>query len=186
MTVTPPPGIIMAPDDIDQAFGDGSLFARSAFRLELLDDYDSPITRERIARFLAGEPEDQDVRDYWDQVVGDARQAGKIMERVHVVSEPLTDYLRFEFDFYRGSVRAGEDIRILTADDAAGLELPGFDFWLFDDSRAAVMYYAERGVWLRTEIVTEPGFVEHCRRWRRAALSRAIPFNTFMAERSAA
>jgi hypothetical protein len=38
MTVTPPPGIIMAPDDIDRAFGDGSLFARSAFRLELLDE----------------------------------------------------------------------------------------------------------------------------------------------------
>jgi hypothetical protein len=186
MTETPPPGLIMAPDDIDRAFGDGSLFARSAFRLELLDEYDSQITRERVARFLAGEPEDHDVRDYWDQVVGNARRAGKVMERVHVISEPLTDYLRFEFDFYHGSIKAGEDIRILTADAAVGLDLPDFDYWLFDDARAAVMYYADRGAWLRTEIITEPGFIEHCRRWRRAALSSAIPLKAYMAGWSAA
>jgi hypothetical protein len=186
MAETPPPGLILAPDDIDRAFADGSLFARSAFRLELLDEYDSPITRERLARFLAGEPEDQNVRDYWDQVVGNARRAGKIMQRVHLVSEPLSDYLRFEFDFYHGSTEAGEDIRILTAEAAVGLDLPDFDYWLFDDARAAVMHYADRGAWLRTEIVTEPGFIEHCRRWRRAALSRAIPLKAYMAGRSAA
>jgi hypothetical protein len=179
---TAPPGRVVLPAEIDEAFGNGTLFGRSAFRLELLDEYDSPITRERVARFLAGEAEDQDVRDYWDQVVGDARQGGKVMERVHVVAEaPLTDYLRFEFDFYRGSVRAGEDIRILPDHAAAGLDLPGLDFWLFDDEQAAVMYYAERGAWLRTEIVSDPSFVASCQRWRAAALSRAIPLTDYMA-----
>jgi hypothetical protein len=114
MTKTAPPGRVVAPADMDAAFGDGSLFERSAYRLELLAEYDSPRTRIRVARFLAGEPEDAEVRAYWDALVGDARRAGKVMQRVHVVAEPLTDYLRFEFDFYRGSIAAGEDIRILS------------------------------------------------------------------------
>jgi hypothetical protein len=57
-----------------------------------------------------------------------ARQAGKVMQRVHLITEPPTDYLRFELAFYRGSVLAGEDIRILPGDLAVGLDLPGFDY----------------------------------------------------------
>jgi len=181
-----PPGTIIMPAEIDTRFGDGSLFNRSAYRLELLDEYDSPHTRVRVARFLAGQPDDAEVRAYWDRVVGEARRAGKSMQRVHVITEPLTDYLRFELAFYRGSVRAGEDFRILPGDLATGLDLPGFDYWLFDDERAAVMYYGDRGTWLRTEIVTEPSFVADGCRWRAQALSRAIPLGDYTADGSAA
>lgn len=184
--VVAPHGQVVQPAEIDARFGEGSLFARSAYRLETLDEYDSPRTRVRVAKFLAGEPDLPEVRAYWDQVVSGALQADKTIQRVHVVSEPLTDYLRFEFGFYEGSVRAGEDIRILPSTATRGLELPDFDYWLFDDQRAAVMYYGDRGAWLRTEIVTEPEFVAACCRWRDAALSRAIPLNDYKAERSAA
>lgn len=185
MTIVPR-GLVLSPAEIDQAFGDGTLFDRSAYRLELLDEYDSPRARIRVAQFLAGEPDDPQVRAYWDALVGDARSAGKTMQRVHVVAEPLTDYLRFEFAFYRGSVRAGEDIRILPAEVAGELDLPTFDYWLFDDQRAAVAYYGERGAWLRTELVTDPDFVADCRRWRDAALSNAIPLDAYTAEWSVA
>jgi hypothetical protein len=114
-----PPGTIVMPAEIDARFGDGSLFKRSAYRLEQLDEYDSPGTRE--------------------------------------------------------------DIRILPGDLATGLGLPGFDYWLFDGERAAVMYYGDRGTWLHTEIVTEPSFVADCRRWRDQALSRAVPLGDYMA-----
>jgi hypothetical protein len=165
---------------------DGSLFTRSAFRLELLDWYTSPGTERRLALWLAGKPDDAEIRAYWDQAVGDLRRAGKTIARVHVVAEPLTDYLRYEFNFYCGSVAAGEDIRILRADAAAGLDLPNFDYWLFDDQRAAVMYFGDRGAWLHSEIVTDPGFVASCRHWRDEALSKAISLSDYMAERSAA
>jgi hypothetical protein len=177
-----PPGTIIMPAEINDRFSDGSLFKRSAYRLELLDEYDSPSARVRVARFLAGQPDDAEVRAYWDHVVGEARRAGKTMQRVHVITGPLTDYLRFELGFYRGSVLAGEDIRILAGDLSTGLDLPGFDYWLFDDERAAVMYYGDRGTWLHTEIVTEPSFITDCCRWRAQALSRAIPLGDYMAE----
>jgi hypothetical protein len=174
------------PTEIDARFGDGSLFRRSAYRLELLDEYDSPSARIRVARFLAGQPDDAEVRADWDHGVDDARRAGKKMQRVHVITKPLTDYLRFELAFYRGSVLAGEDIRILPGDLATGLDLPGFDYWLFDEERAAVMYYGDHGTWRHAEIVTEPSFIADCCRWRAQALSRAIPLGDYMAEGSTA
>lgn len=171
----------MTPGDLDTQFMD--LFDREAFRLELLDWYDSPGTQERVQRFLAGEPDNPPARTGWDAVIAEAHRTGKVISRVHVVSEPLTDYLRFELGFYRGSVAAGEDVRILPRAQAVGLDLPGFDFWLFDRS-AAVMVYDEAGWWLRSELVTSPGFVADCRRWRDIAMSHAIPLNDYAAGRA--
>jgi hypothetical protein len=180
----------MAPADIDRAFGDGSLFAYSAYRLEQLPEYDSPQTREDIRLWQAGQPQGQDLRAYWDQVVGTALSGGKTMQRVHLVEEPLSVYLSFELDWYRGSVDAGEDIRVLPADKAAGLDLPGFDYWLFDagtpQASVAVMYYGDRGAWLRTEITTDPAFAARCATWRDAALSRALTLHDYNTDRSAA
>jgi len=181
-----PPGTIVMPAEIDARFGNGTPFRCSAYRLELLDEYDSPKTRLRVARFLAGQPDDVEVRAYWDRVVGEARQAGKVMQRVHLITEPPTDYLRFELAFTEARSWPGEDISILPGDLAVGLDLPGFDYWLFDDERAAVMYYGDRGTWLHTEIVTEPSFVADCCRWRGQALSRAIPLGDYVAEESTA
>jgi hypothetical protein len=179
----------MTPPDMDRAFGDGSLFTRSAWRLELLPEYDDPVTRENIRLWRAGKTQGEDIRVYWDAVIRDAREAGKTITRVHVVDE-MTEYLAFEFDFYRGSVEAGEDIRILPTSLTPGLDLPTFDFWLLDSeephARVAVQYYGLRGAWLRAEIVTEPGFVADCCRWRDAAMSRAIPLDAYQAGRSAA
>ena len=43
-----------------------------------------------------------------------AVEAGKVFQRVHVVTEPLTDYLRYELGWsYPPNIEAGEDIRIL-------------------------------------------------------------------------
>jgi hypothetical protein len=106
------------------------------------------------------------------------------MSRVHVVAEPLSDYLRYELNCYESSVAAGEDIRILPADLAAGL--PSFDYWLFDDHRVAVQHYGERGAWLGASLVTDRAFVESCRRWRDVALSSATSLDAYMADRSAA
>jgi len=173
----------MSPGRFDEQFPD--LFQRHAFRLELLDRYDSPGTRERVQRFLAGEPDDPAIRAGWDGLLAELRQAGKTISRVHVVSEPLSDYLRFELAFYAGSVAAGEDIRILPRARAATMPLPPFDFWLFDEQSAAVMIYDSSGTWQSVQLVTDPAFVSGCCRWRDATINRAIPFTNYMERRAA-
>ena len=187
MAAPPPlPGRPLHPEDIDCGFERGTLFERSAYRLELLDRYTSPATERRLARFLAGEKVTAAERASWLATVHNARAAGATMSRVHVVAEPLSDYLRYELSCYESSVAAGEDIRILPADLAAGLGLPSFDYWLFDDERVAVQHYGERGAWLGASLVTDQAFVESCRRWRDMALSRATSLDAYMADRSAA
>ena len=187
MTTTAiPRGYVLAPADIDRGFADGSLFERSAWRLETLDWYTSPATEARLARFLAGEPVTAAERSGWLSMLRRDRAAGKTIARVHVIAEPLTNYLRYELACYQSSVEGGEDIRILPADVAAGLDLPDFDYWLFDDLRAAVQYYGERGAWLRAELVTDPAFIASCQRWRDVAMSAAVPLGAYLAQRSAA
>jgi hypothetical protein len=179
----PPADYTLTPDEIDRAFGDRSLFQASAYRLELLDWYTSPATEARLARFLAGEAVTPAERERWLSMLHAAVRDGQAMSRVHVVAEPLSDYLKYELACYETSADAGEDIRILPAELAAGLDLPDFDYWLFDDARVAVMRYGERGAWQGADIVTDPQFTAQCRRWRDTAMSHAIPLHTYLAGR---
>lgn len=71
-----PRGTIIMPAEIDARFGDGSLFRHSAYRLELLDEYDAPSTRMRVARFLGGQPDDAEVRAYWAVPLSDYMARG--------------------------------------------------------------------------------------------------------------
>lgn len=189
-TTTHPGGRVVATAEIDRGFAEGTLFDHSAWRLELLDWYTSPATERRLTRFLAGEHVTAAERAPWLSMLRRDLAAGKTIGRVHVITEPLTDYLRYELACYESSGQVGEDIRILPGSLADGLDLPGFDFWLFDagypGARAAINVYGERGAWLRSEFITEPGFVAHCCRWRDAAMSRAIPLSAYQAGRSAA
>ena len=93
-----------------------SLFHHRAFRLETLDFYDAANEREPYAAFLAGQPVDPAWRRPWQGLVRGVRESGRMMERVHIVSEPVTDYIRFSLlHGYPASVEAGEDVRILDA-----------------------------------------------------------------------
>lgn len=176
--------------DIDRGFAEGTLFGHSAYRLELLDWYTSPRTEQRLARFLAGEKVTAEERAPWLSMLDRDRAAGKTFARVHVIGE-ITDYLRYELACYESSVAHGEDIRILDADVADSLDLPTFDYWVFDEDYpakawVAVQRYGDRGAWLGADVSTDPGFVADCRRWRQTAMDRAVPLSDYLAERSAA
>lgn len=167
----------MTPSRFDSEFAE--LFQRRAFRLELLDSYDSPGTQERVRRFLAGEQDDPAIRAGWDALLRELRRAGRTVSRVHVVSEPLTDYLRFELAFYAGSVAAGEDVRILPRARTAAMTLPAFDFWLFDSASAAIMLYDSAGAWQAVELVSDRQLVSQCCQWRDATMRAAIPLTDY-------
>ena len=59
---------------------------------------------------------------------GDAHAV--MIRRVRVVSEPLSDYLRWEHACTDVNISAGEDVRWLPRTKAAGLLLPGADCWV--------------------------------------------------------
>lgn len=158
-----------------------SMFRHRVFRLETLDWYDAPNEHEPYARFLAGEPADWAWREPWKRLVRDVRASGRIMQRVHVVSEPVSDYIRFELlHVYPANVDAGEDVRILSRSEAFP---PGLDFWLFDDDLAALLKYDSDGRVREVRLIGDDMAVRHhLGAVRTDALRLSVPLGKYVAE----
>jgi hypothetical protein len=60
----------------------------------------------------------------WLDIVVAARRRGVIIRRARIVSEPVSEYIRFEHDITFTNVEAGEDIRWLPRRRASDLLLP--------------------------------------------------------------
>jgi hypothetical protein len=103
------------------------------------------------------------------------RDTGRWIGRVHLISRPLSDYLRYEFAVYSHTVQAGEDVRILDVTDQPNPGLPMQDYWLFDDTTVVRMDYAPDGTQLGRELLegVDPGpYVA----WKQLALKHAERF----------
>jgi hypothetical protein len=178
-------------DSFEQLVRDfGGLFRHRAFRLEFLDWYDAPNEREPYARFLAGEPADWAWREPWQELVRDARESGRVMQRVHVVSEPVSDYVRFELlRVYPANVEAGEDVRILgrSEADVGGVpewsELADWDFWLFDDDLVVMLVYDDdSGQITEVESYNSPALLAPFLRARDRAVEISAPLAQYVTE----
>jgi hypothetical protein len=158
-------------------------FTRSAFRLETLQAYDVAYEAPALEAFRAGRPlpPDPGAKD-WTERIRAHVAAGRTFRRVHVVVEPLSEYLRFELVHgYAAGVAGGEEIRIAVAGTAAADELPGEDFWLFDEQVAVVMDYGSGGEFLRARILDDPAEVAQRVRWQRAAWAGGLALDAYLA-----
>ena len=159
-----------------------SLFRYRVFRLETLDYYYAPNEREPYARFRAGQPVDPAWREPWKRLVRDVRASGRIMQRVHVVSEPVSDYIRFELlHVYPANLEAGEDVRVIGKRESAG-QLPTADYWLFDDDQVALLVYDDYGSVQYVKTYRDAEHVEAALRGRGEALRLATPLARYVAE----
>ena len=171
----------LSPDQFAARFAEQ--FTETAFRLELRDDYLAPNEAEPLRVFLAGHTPDPAWREPWKRFVRSALAAGKSLARVHVVTEPLSDYLNFELTCaYPANVEAGEDVRILPRHLAALLDLPERDYWLLDDRRAALMAYDDVGTWRSVHILDDPDQVAPYRRGRDFATRHALPLAAYLSQ----
>jgi len=79
---------------------------------------------------------------------GRRSRVGSKIRRARVVSEPVTEYIRFEHAITADlNVAAGEQVRWLPRRRASDLALPGSDFWLFDDQLIIFNHFAGDGSW---------------------------------------
>ncbi|MCD0450445.1 hypothetical protein LO762_14780 [Actinocorallia sp. API 0066] len=151
-------------------------FKESAFRLELHQVYTMPDEQEEFERFKAGEKPPKDLHYPWLDKVANAARTGRTIQRVHVVEQPLSDYLKYEFEWgYAFNVRSGEDIRILDLTGKPNPGLPDHDFWMFDEESVVRMLYRPDGTQIGRELIGKPD-IEMYRRYRDVALHGAVPF----------
>jgi hypothetical protein len=157
-------------------------FRRDAFHLELRDTYGVAGEASRFSRWLAGERQSyEEVAAWfsdWTTKVRAASQAGKTIRRVRVVSEPISDYIAFEWHDTPHNIEAGEDIRWLPRHRLpADLIVPvdGNDFWLLDDAQVIVNHFDDGGRSRGKELITDPATVAECVKARESLWELAIP-----------
>jgi hypothetical protein len=157
-------------------------FRYSLFRLETLQQYSGSSEDEAIAewRRTGVVPVTDELRE-WCERIQQRVQNGCRVQRVHVVTEPLTDYMRFELASYAPNVEAGEDVRIIPARDGwwPNDVAPNTDFWLIDGRHLWSMRYGSRGQWLGAELVTDARQVVDAGAARDAALAQSVSWRDY-------
>jgi hypothetical protein len=147
--------------------------AATAVHLEMRDEYtpDDPV----FLRWHAGTPDADPVYPDWYDLVRTLTARGVSIRRARIVSEPITDFIRFEYDITAGlNIAAGEQVRWLPRRRASDLCLPGNDFWVLDDRLVRFGYFAGNGDYLGEEMSEEPALVRHCASAFEAVWERAI------------
>ncbi|MFF3005105.1 DUF6879 family protein [Kitasatospora sp. NPDC057940] len=154
----------------------------SAVHLEMRDTY-QPGDPEFIAWQQGKRLDPAAERSSWWRpfldVVAETTARGVAMRRARVVSEPVTDYIRYEYDVTFPNVRAGEQVRWLPRRKAADIALPGTDLWLFDGSSVLFTYFSGVGEVVDREWRTEPAVVELVKSAFEAVWERAIPHEEY-------
>ncbi|MFI7674482.1 DUF6879 family protein [Actinophytocola sp. NPDC049390] len=153
-------------------------YERSAWRFETQPSYTMAGEQESLSRWRSGERKPDEHNAGWHETVRAAISAGKDIGRVRVVRYPLTEYQRYQFDWgIPGNIEAGEDIRVLDLTDVE-LDLPVYDFWLFDDSLVVDLNFNPDGTLLNVD-QRENADLEMYRRWQCTALAHAVPFGEY-------
>ncbi len=130
----------------------------TARRLEPRDRYNTGYSSEPMRRYLAGEPVDYSFLDSWTGGVRARTAQGKRMTRVRVVTEPLTDYVRYSLHIARLNVAAGDEIRYLPRQRSRELELdlPDEDYWIFDARTVSIIHFDEGDRPVGNELIDDP------------------------------
>ncbi|UQA95267.1 DUF6879 family protein [Streptomyces halobius] len=153
---------------------------RSAVHLEMRDAYGD---NERFAAWRHGARINWDDRATWwrgfhDQIA-EAAARGVSIRRARIVSEPVSEYIRWEHYVTRANVSAGEQVRWLPRRLASDLALPGNDYWLFDDRLARIHHFAGDGSLVADEFSTEPAVLKLFAASFEAVWERGIPHEEY-------
>lgn len=148
---------------------------RSAVHLEMRDGYMR--SDPRFAAWQAGARDGLAVAGSWLSLIAGLTAKGVAVRRARIVSEPVSDYVRFEHHMTAANVTAGEDVRWLPRRRASDLALPGNDFWLLDGEVVLFHHFDGDGEVAPDdeEVRTDRAAVKLCADAFTAVWARAVP-----------
>lgn len=117
----------------------------------------------------------------WTPLVREAVGRGVVMRRARIVSEPVTDYIRYEHALTPVNIAVGEKVRWLPRRRASDIALPGNDFWVVDDRLVLFNHFTGNGDWADPgyEYSEDPAVVKLCTSAFEAVWERGIPHEKF-------
>lgn len=130
----------MTEDEFHRSFRS---YRHTARRLEPRDRYNTATgTDDLVSQYLDGRLKDFSYMNRWTAEVRSGRAQGKLMQRVRIVTEPLSDYIRYTTSVARFNCAAGDDIHYLSRETARQLGIPEHeDVWIFDASWAMIINF---------------------------------------------
>lgn len=158
---------------------------RSAVHLEMRDVYAVGDETGDFESFLrTGVANTDPTKAFWPQwlpLVHDAVGRGVVMRRARIVSEPVSDYIRYEHAITAINILAGEQVRWLPRRHASDIALPGNDFWLLDGRVVQFHHFTGTGDWADPgkERTDDPVAAALCHRAFEAVWERAIPHEKY-------
>jgi hypothetical protein len=157
----------------------------SAVHMETRDVYGVADEDEDFAAWKAGLRHTPETRDQWwnafHEEVFQAVARGVSVRRARVVSEPVTEYIRYEHASTFQNVLAGEDVRWLPRRLASDLLIPGNDFWVFDDTLIRFGLFSGDGAFVGHTLCDDPHVVKNASGAFESVWERAIPHEQFTA-----
>ncbi|MFB7274063.1 DUF6879 family protein [Streptomyces sp. NPDC056244] len=154
----------------------------SACHLEMRDSYAVQEELADIEKWRAdewGPEQDAASKAGWLELMRATAARGVRLRRARIVSEPVTEYIRFEHDGTPQNIAAGEDVRWLPRARASALTLPGNDCWIFDGRTVLFNHFTGDGGWVGNELTTDPDVARRCADAFEAVWKLAIPHSEY-------
>lgn len=122
---------------------------RDLVRVQTLDHYGVASDGDDFRRYLAGESAPDVARKQaWLDDLRSVAATGRTWRNVHIVRTPLSDYLRYSFEWgCTDNVAAGQDVRVLDLTESPHLAAlaSANDFYVIDGRRVVRMVYSADG-----------------------------------------
>ncbi len=153
-----------------------------AFHLEMHDIYSADEERDHIAAWRqGGRPDDPGSAQWrpWVDLVRRTVGRGVLMRRARTVSEPVTEYIRYEHAGTSVNIGAGEQVRWLPRHRASDIALPGNDFWLIDDRIVRFNIFTGDGAATDPQASEEPTVIKLCTSAFEEVWARAVPHEEY-------
>ncbi|WP_435218801.1 DUF6879 family protein [Streptomyces sp. bgisy034] len=158
---------------------------QSAVHLEMRDSYGVGDEADDFEGWKRTGKRDVDPESaYWAPWVDLIRRTvarGVVVRRARIVSEPVTDYIRYEHAGTSVNIHAGEQVRWLPRRQASDIALPGNDCWVFDGRTVLFNHFSGPGDWSGQawEVRSEPAVAQLASSAFEAVWERGIPHEKY-------
>jgi hypothetical protein len=115
----------------------------------------------------------------WLDLVTETLERGVVIRRARIVSEPVTEYIRYEHSGTFTNVAAGEQVRWLPRRQASDIALPGNDFWVFDDQLVEFNHFTGDGESAGPSLSHDPAVIKLCSSAFETVWERGIPHEKY-------
>jgi hypothetical protein len=157
--------------------------SETAVHLEMRDVYAVSHESSEFKHWRdTGERSTDPESDYWRDWATAVRRTvarGVLIRRARIVSEPVTEYIRFEHAGTPMNLAVGEQVRWLPRHLGSDIALPGNDFWVFDGKLLRFGFFSGDGALVGHTLDEDPATVKLCTSAFDAVWERAIPHDEY-------